>query len=141
MEANVRLANNQVETIRWYQFKIPLRDPNRQVVGNIQDFKSIRFMRVFFKDFEAPVICRFATLELIRGTWRSYDRSLMAAGEYAPIDNRETAFEVFSVNIEENGQRQPVPYVLPPGIEREVDLGTTTLRSAMNRHWLSERSI
>ncbi len=128
MEANVRLANNQVETIRWYQFKIPLRDPNRQVVGNIQDFKSIRFMRVFFKDFDEPVICRFATLELIRGTWRSYDRSLMTAGEYAPIDNRETAFEVFSVNIEENGQRQPVPYVLPPGIEREVDLGTTTLR-------------
>jgi cell surface protein SprA len=125
---NVRLANNEVETVRWYQFKIPLRDPNRQVVGNIQDFKSIRFMRMFFKDFEEPIICRFATLELVRGTWRTYDRQLTGPGEYVPIDNDDTAFEVFTVNIEENGQRQPIPYVLPPGIEREIDLGTTTLQ-------------
>ena len=128
MEANVRLANNEIETIRWYQFKVPLRDPNRQVFGNIQDFKSIRFLRMFFKGFEESIICRFATLELVRGTWRTYERSLMSEGEYVPIDNQETSFEVFSVNIEENGQRQPIPYVIPPGIEREVDLGTTTLR-------------
>ena len=128
MEANVRLANNEVETIKWYQFKVPLRDPNRQVVGNIQDFKSIRFMRMFFKGFEEPIICRFATLELIRGTWRTYDRSLTSPGEYVPIDNEDTSFEVFTVNIEENGQRSPIPYVLPPGIEREIDLGTTTMQ-------------
>jgi len=128
METSVRLANNQVENIRWYQFKIPLRDPNRQAVGNIQDFKSIRFLRMFFKGFEEPIICRFATLELVRGTWRTYDRSLTSPGEYVPIDNDDTSFEVFTVNIEENGQRQPVPYVLPPGIEREIDLGTTTLQ-------------
>jgi cell surface protein SprA len=128
MEASIRLANNQVENIKWYQFKIPLRDPNRQAVGNIQDFKSIRFMRVFFKGFEEEIICRFATLELVRGTWRTYDRSLTSPGEYVPIDNDDTSFEVFTVNIEENGQRQPVPYVLPPGIEREIDLGTTTLQ-------------
>lgn len=128
MEANVRLANGDVETIRWYQFKIPLRDPNRQVVGNIQDFNSIRFMRMFFKGFEQPIICRFATLELIRGDWRTFDRDLSSPGEYVPIDNQETTFEVFTVNIEENGQRQPIPYVLPPGIEREQDLGTTTMQ-------------
>ena len=128
MEASVRLANNQVENVKWYQFKIPLRDPNRQAVGNIQDFKSIRFMRMFFKGFEEPIIARFATLELVRGTWRTYDRSLTSPGEYVPIDNDDTSFEVFTVNIEENGQRQPVPYVLPPGIEREIDLGTTTLQ-------------
>jgi cell surface protein SprA len=128
METSVRLANNEVENIRWYQFKIPLRDPNRQAVGNIQDFKSIRFLRMFFKGFEEPIICRFATLELVRGTWRTYDRSLTSPGEYVPIDNDDTSFEVFTVNLEENGQRSPVPYVLPPGIEREIDLGTTTLQ-------------
>jgi cell surface protein SprA len=128
METSVRLANNEVENIRWYQFKIPLRDPNRQVVGNIQDFKSIRFLRMFFKGFEEPIICRFATLELVRGTWRTYDRSLTSPGDYVPIDNDDTSFEVFTVNLEENGQRSPVPYVLPPGIEREIDLGTTTLQ-------------
>ena len=140
MEASVRLANNQVETVRWYQFKIPLRDPGRQVVGNIQDFKSIRFMRMFFKDFEEPIICRFATLELIRGTWRTYERSLLSDGEYIPINNEDTSFEVFTVNIEENGQRQPIPYVLPPGIEREIDLGTTTLQQR-NEQSLSLRTF
>ncbi|HSV87782.1 MAG TPA: cell surface protein SprA [Bacteroidales bacterium] len=127
-EASVRLANNQVETIRWFQFKVPLRDPNRQVIGNIRDFRSIRFLRMFLKGFEEPIVCRFATLELVRGTWRTYDRSLLSPGEYVPIENVETSFEVFAVNIEENGQRHPVPYVLPPGIEREIDLGTTALQ-------------
>ena len=127
MESTVRLANNEVETVRWYQFKIPLRDPNRQVIGNIQDFTSIRYMRMFFKGFEEPIITRFATLELIRGDWRTYDRELAAPGEYVPGGSDETTFDVFTVNIEENGQRDPIPYVLPPGIEREQDLGTTTM--------------
>ncbi len=127
MEATVRLANNEVETVRWYQFKIPLRDPNRQVIGNIQDFTSIRYMRMFFKGFQEPIITRFATLELIRGDWRTYDRELAAPGEYVPGGTDETTFDVFTVNIEENGQRDPIPYVLPPGIEREQDLGTTTM--------------
>jgi len=124
-EATVTLDNNTTETIKWYQFKIPLRSPERQAFGNIQDFKSIRFMRMFFKGFEEEIVCRFATLELVRGTWRTYDRSLTSPGEYIP-DNSETIFEVSAVNIEENSARQPVPYVLPPGIEREIDLGTTT---------------
>ncbi len=127
MESSVRLANNEIETVRWYQFKIPLRDPNRQVIGNIQDFKSIRFIRMFFKDFSEPIISRFATLELIRGEWRTYNRELTEPGEFVPGNNDETGFEVFAVNIEENGQRFPIPYVLPPGIEREQDLGTTTM--------------
>ncbi len=135
MEANVRLANNEVETVRWYQFKIPLHDPNRQVIGNIQDFKSVRFMRMFFKDFEEPIICRFATLELVRGDWRTYDRELASPGEYVPGDNEDTRLDVFTVNIEENGQRHPIPYVLPPGIEREQDLGTTTM------HQRNEQSL
>ena len=135
MEATVRLANNEVENVTWYQFKIPLRDPNRQVIGDIQDFKSIRFMRMFFKNFESRIICRFAALELIRGDWRTFDRELTAPGEYIPGDNAETTFETFAVNIEENGQRQPIPYVLPPGIEREQDLGTTTM------HQRNEQSL
>lgn len=128
MEARVSLKNGENEVVHWYQFKIPLRDPNRQAVNNIQDFKSIRFLRMILKDFEQPVFLRFATLELVRGNWRTFDRSLSAAGEYVPVDNDDTSFEVFTVNIEENGTRSPIPYVLPPGIEREQDLGTTSLQ-------------
>lgn len=135
MESSVRLANNEVETVRWYQFKVPLRDPDRQVIGEIEDLSSIRFMRMFFKNFEEPVICRFAALELIRGDWRTYDSELTEPGEYLPGNNEETSFEVSTVNIEENGQRFPNPYVLPPGIEREQDLGTTTM------HQRNEQSL
>ncbi len=135
VESTVRLNNDETETVKWYQFKIPLRDPNRQAVNNIQDFKSIRFIRLFFKDFAEPVFCRFATFELVRGTWRIYDRDLTAPGEYVPDTENQTAFEVSSVNIEENGTRYPVPYVIPPGIEREIDMGHTTM------HQRNEQSI
>ena len=122
---NVRLANGDVTDVKWYQFKIPVQNPEK-IVGNITDFRSIRFMRVFMRGFEKPIITRFASFELVRGEWRRYQHSLLAEGEYIPGDDgSETNFIVSAVNIEENGQRQPVPYVIPPGIEREVNFGTT----------------
>jgi len=85
-------------------------------------------MRVFMKEFERPVVLRFATFELVRGEWRKYQHSLLAAGEYIPDDIQAlTTFDISTLNIEENGYRQPVPYVIPPGIEREINLGTTNL--------------
>jgi cell surface protein SprA len=114
--------------ITWYQFKVPVHQPDK-IVGSIRDFKSIRFMRVFLKDFEQPVVLRMATLELVRGEWRRYNFDLRAEGEYVPNDDDEqTTFDVSVVNIEENGERWPVPYVLPPGIEQEQDNTTTYIR-------------
>lgn len=122
----------------WYQFKIPIHDPDK-VVGNIQDFKSIRFMRMFMKDWSEDAVLRFATLELVRGEWRKYNFSLLSPGEYIPDDNvNETTFDVSVVNIEENGKRVPIPYVIPPGIEREINLGTTNLQQ-LNEQSLSLR--
>ncbi|WP_367328982.1 cell surface protein SprA, partial [Lentimicrobium sp.] len=97
-----------------------------EVVGNIQDFKSIRFMRMFLRNFDQPVVLRFATLELVRGEWRKYYSNLLAPGEYIPNPNQsETSFDISTVSIEENGSRSPIPYVLPPDIEREINVGTT----------------
>ncbi|HRZ77732.1 MAG TPA: cell surface protein SprA, partial [Bacteroidales bacterium] len=49
--------------------------------------------------------------------------------EYIPNDNQsQTSFDISTVSIEENGERVPVPYVLPPEIEREINLGTTNLQ-------------
>ena len=54
---------------------------------------------------------------------------LTQAGEYIPNDiDDETLFDVSSVNIEENGQRSPINYVLPPGIEQNIDQTTTISR-------------
>ncbi len=123
---NVRLANGDVlPEVKWYQFKVPVKNPDR-IVGSISDFRSIRFMRMFLKDWNNPVVLRFATFELVRGEWRIYNQSLLAPGEYIPTDNgSETDFVVSTVSIEENGNRDPIPYVVPPGIQREVTFGTT----------------
>ena len=128
LETTVKTENGSTRNIKWYQFRVPVYQPDN-VIGNIRDFKSIRFMRMAFTDFHQPIICRFATLELVRGEWRRYNFSLAEPGEYIPLDDQgETTFDVSAVNIEENGNRSPINYVLPPGIEQEVDNTTTSLR-------------
>ena len=114
--------------VYWYQFRVPVYQPDA-VIGGINDFKSIRFLRLALTNFQDPIICRFATFDLVRGEWRRYNYSLIEPGEYIPNDDpNETIFDVSAVNIEENGNRSPINYVLPPGIEQEVDNTTTTLR-------------
>ena len=125
----IQLANGEPGSVKWYQFKIPVRNPDK-VMGSINDFNSIRFMRMFFKEFSKPVVLRFATLDLVRGEWRRYPVSedLLAPGEYMPTSSSNaTTFDLSAVNIEENGSRTPIPYVIPPGIERETYTGTTNL--------------
>jgi len=123
-----QLPNGNLRNTKWYQFKIPVNQPDK-IVGNIQDFKSIRFLRMFMKGFKRPVVLRFATLELVRGEWRRYNQSLMEGVDISqPIDlESQTTFDVSAVNIEENGKRYPVPYVIPPGIEREINIATTDI--------------
>ena len=126
--AYVKTENGATRDVTWYQFRVPVYQPNK-VVGGIRDFKSIRFMRLALTDFSQPIICRFATFELVRGEWRRYNFSLSEPGEYIPIDDeQETTFDVSAVNIEENGNRSPIKYVLPPGIEQELDNTTTAQR-------------
>ena len=128
LETSVKTENGNQRNIKWYQFRVPVYQPDK-VVGGIQDFKSIRFIRMNFTNFNQPIVCRFATFDLVRGEWRRYNFDLTEPGEYIPLDDQqETSFDVSAVNIEENGNRSPINYVLPPGIEQETDNTTTTLR-------------
>ncbi|MDX2359255.1 MAG: cell surface protein SprA [Crocinitomicaceae bacterium] len=111
-------ADGQVD--HWYQFKVPIRDYERKVNG-ITDFRSIRFMRMFLKDFDEEVVLRFGRLEFIRGEWRRYMEDLTTPGEGDVPDPNLTTFNIGAVNIQENDNRSPVPYVVPPGINQEVD--------------------
>ena len=112
-ETTVPLRNGTSETVRWYQFRIPLSQYDQRV-GNINDFTSIRFMRMFLTQFRRPVVLRFGSLDLVRGEWRIYQQ---------PLTNGATTgtIEVSAVNIEENNDKRPVNYVLPPGISRVTD--------------------
>lgn len=117
----------------WYQFKVPVSGYDRKV--NIQDFRSIRFMRMFMTDWQNTAVLRFARLELIRGEWRRYTQELSEGSEGEVGENSETTFDIAAVNIEENGDREPVNYVLPPGIQQQVDVGSANLRN------LNEQSL
>ncbi len=127
-------SSNEQKPIKWYQFKIPVREYQKQI-GSISDFRSIRFMRVFMKGWSQPVTLRFARMELVRGEWRKYDGSLAGEQEIEPTDPSSTSFNISAVNVEENGNREPVAYVTPPGIIREIDVATT------NQRRLNEQSL
>jgi len=118
----VRTRDGQDQEVEWYQFKIPLNDYER-VVGSISDFSTIRFARMFMTGFKQVTHLRFATLELVRGEWRTYDFNLNNRGD-APAEGQ---LDVSVVNIEENADRQPVNYVLPPGVTRIVDPGQSQI--------------
>ena len=117
-EATVQLKNGTTTTCKWYQFRIPIREPD-QTVGKPNGYQSIRFMRMFLNEFSEPIILRFATLDLVYSTWRKYSEDLLQPGDYVSGDDANTSFSISTVSIEENGSRQPVPYVLPPGVDRE----------------------
>lgn len=134
-DAPVNLKNGTATKVKWYQFRIPITEFERRV-GQIQDFNSIRFMRMYLKNFSEEAILRFATLSLVRNEWRKYGNELLDPGDYIPDNGvNSTSFDVSSVNIEENGKRQPVPYVLPPDIEREINY------ASVNNQQLNEQSI
>lgn len=119
-DTTVKMPNGSTEEERWYQFKIPIQNFTNRV-GGVSDFRSIRFMRMFLTGWEDSVIMRFASLELGRNQWRTYNYSLMKPGEQLPQQNQGTTdFTVTSVSLEENASRYPVPYVMPPGAIRPV---------------------
>ncbi len=134
---NVKLPNGQTEPETWYQFKVPIREYQNKV-GGIGDFRSIRFMRLFLNGFEDSVIMRFARLELGRNQWRRYDFSLAAPGENIPdVDKQNTEFNVTSVSLEENSGRSPIPYVIPPGVDRQQSAVSSGQNIQQNEQALS----
>lgn len=118
--ATVTTPDGRTRNVNWYQFKIPIREPE-SIVGDIQDFKSIRFMRMFMKGFNKELVLRFARLELVRGEWRKYTGGLLSPGDFIGNDDDETVFNVGGVNVEENSEKTPVNYIIPPGIDREIN--------------------
>jgi cell surface protein SprA len=123
-DTQVTLDNGESQTAKWYQFRIPIRSGTP--INNISDFNSIRFIRMFMTNFKMPVVLRFGELDLVRGDWRRYTRTLdPAITPDQPLEQEElNNFEVGVVNIEQNEGR----YVLPPGIERERLQGSTTVQ-------------
>ena len=120
-----KLRNGKTESVNWYKFRIPIEEYEK-AVGSIRDFTSIRFIRMYMTSFAKPVTLRFATMQLVRGTWRPYQQPIASKNNTSPTMSGE--FTTSAVSIEEHGDRKPVNYVLPPGVTRIIDPSQPQLR-------------
>ena len=126
----------------WYQFRIPIKDRSHPnfggVTGNINDFKTLRFMRMRMTGMEEPVVLRLVQFQYVGSQWRPFPKKLTSDG--VTFDNEDQgALRIGTVNIEENGNgvaNQKTPYVIPPGAQqRDRDI-----TSGVNRR-LNEQSL
>ena len=132
-----KLANDSVSTERWYLYRIPVKEFTNKV-GNITDFKSIRFMRMYLTDFQDSVVLRFARLGFVRNQWRSFRYELDTTGSYRALPaNSNTTLNLSSVNTDDNSGKSPIPYVAPPGVERMQSLANNGAYLRQNEQSLS----
>lgn len=120
---NTREYEKDNKNYKWYQFRIPVRNPD-QAINGISDFRSIRFMRMFLHAFENQTTLRFARMEFVRSEWRKFREDMEQPSDGIQPDPGLSSFNIGAVNVEEHDQREPIPYVIPPGILREVDPST-----------------
>ena len=132
----VQYANGTSGQETWYLFRVPIKNYSRKI-GQIPDFKSIRFIRMFMTDFEDSAVLRFAKLDLVRNQWRNFTYNLDTTGSYTPINTATTTLNTLAVNLEENSSRSPVNYVIPPGIERVQQLSNNGVNLLQNEQALS----
>jgi cell surface protein SprA len=130
---NVALPNGTTRNETWYQFRIPVSQFTSKV-GNIPDFKSIRFIRMYMTDFADTTVVRFGALQLARNIWRRYKYEL----NYSGINTVSSGspFNVGAVNIEENDLRDPLPYRTPRDIQRQQSVSNNGVNLLQNEQSL-----
>lgn len=139
IQANLQDGTRRAET--WYLFRVPIK-AFQSKIGNIPDFKSIRFIRMFLTGFTDSVVLRFAKMELVRNQWRKFTNVTDTSGNVAPLPaNDPTKLDVLAVNIEENDQRSPIPYRQPPGVARQQQLSNNNVQLLLNEQSLSIKAL
>ena len=107
----VTLPNGQERTVTWYQFRLPINEPTNSI-GGIRDIRSVRFARLYLREFTENTVLRFATLDLVRSDWRRYTLDL---DNDSTNNSADAEFNVAIVGVQENDGN----YVIPPGVRRE----------------------
>ena len=108
---SVTLPNGDQRDVSWYQFRLPINEATTAVNG-ITDIRSIRFARLYLRDFNENTVLRFATLDLVRSDWRRYTLDL---DSNTTNNSANAEFNVGIIGVQENDG----DYVIPPGVRRE----------------------
>ena len=128
-EVKSKFQNGQEGTNKWYLFRVPVSQFDTNGGDASPDIlNNVRFARIILDGFDQTSTLRFGSMDLVRSDWRKYNKNIAFSAQ-APNpgvpDNEGSIlvnnddFFVGSVNLEENGLGTP-PYVLPPGIDRQV---------------------
>jgi cell surface protein SprA len=134
---NAKLANGSTRSENWYQFRIPVTDFTENI-GNVPDFRSIQYLRMYMTGFQDSTVLRFASFNLVSNTWRPFTYYLDTTASYTNLPaNSPTNFVTSFVNLENNSNRQPIPYVMPPGVQRVQQLADNGAQIYQNEQSLS----
>ena len=99
-------------TENWYRIRIPLN--GGKSINGIDGFRSIQFIRMLVEDFAHQTTFRMADFELIRNQWRRQPTSCARDGSIVNLP-----FSTDIVGVEENRDKSPFGYRIPPGIKQE----------------------
>ena len=147
------ITGSDGETVTWYQFRIPIRDPNQRFVLNgvtsATDigYKSIRFIRMYMTGWRQPAVLRMVQPQFVANQWRRYNYPI--AQNQSPnlpvnILTDADAFSISTVSVEENGPtpgsasgaQGAIPYVTPPNITRDTEYGSSAVSRIQNEQSL-----
>ena len=122
-EVEAKFQNGQTGKNKWFLFRVPVAQYDAGAgEADASILNNVRYARMLLTGFDQASTIRFGTLDLVRSDWRKYTKNIATN---TTDSNEGTSFvtdqnlDVGSVNLEENGMNQP-PYVLPPGIDRQV---------------------
>lgn len=133
-EVKVKFMNGQTATNKWYLFRIPVAQFDADAGDASMDIlNNVRFARILLEGFDQTSTLRFGSMDLVRSDWKKYNKNIAVTSTVTDptlpdsegsilVNNND--FFVGSVNLEENGLGTP-PYVLPPGIDRQVLSGNS----------------
>ena len=115
------LPNGNTVDVRWYQIRVPVQGSHVKVIGGITDLRSVRFSRIYLKEFTENTVFRFGTIDLVRSDWRRYTQSF-DKNDPDPEDP-QTDFRVGIIGTLENEGS----YQSPPGIDPEELFNNNTV--------------
>lgn len=133
-EITLSMPNGKSKKVNFYQFRVPIRAPEREVYGDIADWRSIRFLRFVLQGFPDDIYLRMGRLEIVRADWRPFPEPIFDPVVF-PGQSSDPYFFLTTVNIEENNRKKPFNYKLPQGVTREIDPSNPALQQ------LNEQSL
>jgi cell surface protein SprA len=122
------------EKVTWYLFRIPVRDFENSF-GDMDGFKSIRYMRTILTGFEEPVVLRMSNFRMVGSRWRRYSKKINEGGLSEAPEEAPDDVTISVVNLEENSEADlegnKSAYVIPPDVVRDRD-NTSSVSRLLN---------